>query len=109
MYVASNGEEGAAYAHLVDTVRAKKGMPQLYGTKTDYDPATGKIAPLVLESPEFVDQRRQLIGLRPLWQHLNEVGKLQRSISLHDGSRRSSMPEPAPYPEGFVEWKSFTK
>lgn len=75
-------------AMLEDRIRALEGRPQRYGTQLDWQ--AGKLAPLPIEEPTSVDERRAAVGLAPL----AETIATARAAAQSDG---------APPPE---EWEA---
>lgn len=64
--VAEGEAKGAWLALLTDRIRIRKGLPQVYGTQTRFDAQLGRSAPLPIEDPEHVNERRVAVGLKPL-------------------------------------------
>jgi hypothetical protein len=75
MKVAVDAKEASPghYAYLVDRVLTGEGKKQLYGTQlTQKD---GKLVPLPIEDEANVDKRRAAMGLKPLKEYLESIGK----------------------------------
>lgn len=71
---------GGDYASLVDTIRMESGQPQLYGTRIKC--VDGKAVAFDLEDPEGVEQRRQTLGMIPLYDHLQRINDSERGCNI---------------------------
>ena len=60
-------------AYLTDRIRMNKKVPQLYGTQYLLDQETGLYAPLPIESPERVEDRRKEMGLDTLEENTKRI------------------------------------
>ena len=69
-------------AMLEDRIRTFEGRPQRYGTQFDWDSA-GQLSPLPIEDPAGLDERRKLLGLRPLEEEIQR----QRHAAAQEGER----------------------
>jgi len=66
-----NQEASAAhYAYLTDRVQVAEGRPQVYGTQFH-----NALQPLSIEDPARVDERRAEVGLPPLAEYVEQMGK----------------------------------
>ncbi|MCK8519999.1 hypothetical protein M0D21_00350 [Aquimarina sp. D1M17] len=61
------------YARLVDRMLINSGKPQLYGTQFEYDSA-GKGTFFPVEEPEFINQRRNELGLIGIQEFAKKYG-----------------------------------
>lgn len=61
---AENGEADMSHVgYLIDRIRVRKGLPQIYGTQWGYKDAQGNIGPYPIEDQENLDQRRAKMGM----------------------------------------------
>jgi hypothetical protein len=58
--------KGGWLAMLADRIRVRRGEPQLYGTQSFFENATGKSGVYAIEDPEHVNERRKALGMKPL-------------------------------------------
>ena len=64
--VAEGEAKPAWFALLTDRILVAKGKPQVYGTQSRANPETGVTEPVEIGDPERVNERRALLGLKPL-------------------------------------------
>lgn len=68
--------KGGWVAMLTDRIRVRQGEPQLYGTQSRMDEATGKVELYPIEGPEQVNARRAALGMKPLiWLPASDPGQ----------------------------------
>ena len=96
-------ENAYAYAWLLDTVELEKNGLQVYGTSTVFERSTGKNTPLPIAQAEFVDDRREKIGLSPLWRALNQKDEINYSLETYREAE-TRLVRPIPYQAGFSDW-----
>jgi hypothetical protein len=65
---------GGLYATSLDRVRIQDKQLQVYGTQ--FDTQNGKCAPLPMEDPAHVDERRKEVGLGPLSEYTEQLCKV---------------------------------
>lgn len=58
--------KGSHLALLEDRIQMRKGEPQIYGSQIITDKKTGKKKVYKIKDPEYVDQRREKVGLGPI-------------------------------------------
>lgn len=58
--------EADELAYLEDRIATDKGVEQIYGTQMGMVPATGEYFIRPIRDPEYVDERRASVGLKPL-------------------------------------------
>ncbi len=66
--------DGAHLALLEDRILMRKGMPQIYGSQIVTDSESGRQKIYRLEDPQFVDRRREKVGLGPLAEYVKRWG-----------------------------------
>lgn len=67
----NKGESSARHlALLEDRILMRKGEPQIYGSQVTQNPETGKYEVYQIKDPEYVNQRREKIGLGPIENYL---------------------------------------
>lgn len=59
-------------AYLHDRICVNEGHPQFFGTQFN-DNEYGAYGPEPIELPEFVNERRKVLGLRPLYEYKQEL------------------------------------
>jgi hypothetical protein len=69
-------------AMLEDRIRTFEGRPQRYGTQFDWD-RHGRMAPLPIEDPDGLEERRRAVGLEPLAQRVRAM----RQSARREGER----------------------
>jgi hypothetical protein len=62
-------------AYLGDRIRFNERRPQVYGTIFDWD-EHGEMSPWPLEKPAAVDERRAVVGLPPLADHVRKIREM---------------------------------
>lgn len=58
------------YALMYDRVEMREGRPQLYGSQVTYNNETGKYEPYEIKDPEYINKRREEVGLGPIEEYL---------------------------------------
>ncbi|MFK7741816.1 MAG: DUF6624 domain-containing protein [Planctomycetota bacterium] len=101
--VARGHARGEELAYLTDRVRINTGRKQLYGTQIQFDGDTGRVLPKALEDAARVDERREEIGLEPLWEYIN--GSTEMHFRMNEaGLRERGIAAPPLLPAGYQSW-----
>ncbi|MEM1330221.1 MAG: DUF6624 domain-containing protein [Planctomycetota bacterium] len=95
--------DGPSLAYLTDRVRINTGRRQVYGTQVDFDHGTARAFPKPLEDPGSVDTRRALVGLKPLWNYMNNASETFFIMNESELLSRG-VTGPFRYEEGFDQW-----
>ncbi|MGV6828439.1 MAG: DUF6624 domain-containing protein [Flavobacteriales bacterium] len=69
------------YGLLVDRVNLNTGRKQIYGTQVTYNTETGQAYPKPLEDSLKVNERRKLIGLKPIEEYLNGMTEMHYEMN----------------------------
>lgn len=101
--VQAGNARGQHLAYLTDRVRINTGRQQVYGTQTTFDRETGRVRPKPIAEPEHVDERRQQVGLQPLWQYINSSTEMHFRMN-QEPLRKLGIAAPRLLPEGYRDW-----
>lgn len=94
---------GAKLAYLTDRVRTNTGRKQVYGTQLDFDLESARAMPKPIEHPRGVDERREAVGLEPLWVYMNDTSLMHYEMNKEQ-YKSIGIQSAWVYEEGYLGW-----